>query len=181
MYRQNPMQPKSSFGQQGSLNPMYQRQAGQSNPLQPQAGMSAPQGGGGMGMPTMFSGYPQHIFSPDLTNQVINQQTALAQQRSALPGLLNSLVRPGMSNQSASVYAQALSPILDARMNDIAPRQQWQDSLANQQYGIGNQLLAHQDRMNLGNMNERFRGIQFGQQSGQMNQLVALLSQLLGG
>lgn len=127
-----------------------------------------------------FGDYPSYIYSPEQTNREINLQTALAQQRANLPNILEQFSGQGYSTQSPALYAQALRPLMDARVNDIDPRLRFSDSLANSQFNMQNQGMQHQDQMQNARMQEMLRQIQFGGQFGQYQDLVSLLGALLG-
>lgn len=168
-----------------SMPPQYaQRRGGMmmnANPAQAAAPAQTGQSPGQSLFNVQTSIEPQPIYSPQQTQYAKNQAMADAYQQSSMPWLLKQFDRPGMS-RSAGTVAQAL-PQYAQGMASAGLAQQaipFQDAAANAQNMLQGQVAREHEAQGLAGVLAGFQGSNLNFQSAQQNQLLSLLSQLMG-
>lgn len=124
---------------------------------------------------------PQPIYNQQQTQYSKNQAMADAYQQSSFPWLLKQFDRPGMSRSAGQMgaalpqYAQGLSNA--ALAQQTIP---FQDAAANAQQMLQSETSRESEAQGLARVLAGFQGSNQNAQIAQQNQLLSLLSQLLG-
>lgn len=124
---------------------------------------------------------PQPIYSPIQTQYSKNQAMADAYQQSSFPWLLKQFDRPGMSRSQGTIGAatpQYVQGLANAGMAQQAIP--FQDAAANAQNMLQGETAREQEAQGLARVLAGFQGSNQNAQIAQQNQLLSLLSQLLG-
>lgn len=124
---------------------------------------------------------PQPVYNQNQTQYAKNQAMADAYQQSSFPWLLKQFDRPGMSRSQGTIGAatpQYVQGLANAGMAQQAIP--FQDAAANAQNMLQGETARESEAQGLARVLAGFQGSNQNAQIAQQNQLLSLLSQLLG-